>query len=185
MTHTKRHRHQSRITEYTRINTTINNIPPCGDSITDRTDTDAIIRIAYQNVRGVYTRDHTHSEIEAMQDLGIDIMGMSETNCPWTTKTRTEYDLLMREVFKTSRTIHTSAPTPTQRDYQPGGNLLTINGRTTGRINMSGVDAWGRFCWYRFEAGGTKVFFLSAHTGYAIPSLTTRALSRYTNNNTH
>jgi len=151
MKQTSKHRHQTRIHHYTKQHRTINNIPPSGDPIIDRTPSDSLLRIAYQNVRGVKTKDHTHAEIEAMQELGIDIMGMSETNCPWTVHSRTEYDLLMREVFCTSRTLYTSAPTTLSGDYQPGGNLLTINGRTTGRIGMSGTDPWGCFCWYQLR----------------------------------
>jgi len=78
-----------------------------------------------------------------MQDLGIDVMGMAETNCPWNVRSRAEYDLFMNEVFRTSRTVYASAPTATTGNYQPGGNLLTVNGRTTGRITMSGTDPWG------------------------------------------
>lgn len=36
-------------------------------------------------------------------------------------------------------------------NYQPGGNLLTVNGNVTSRIDGRGVDKWGRFCWYTFQ----------------------------------
>ena len=82
-----------------------------------------------------------------MHDLGIDIMGMSETNCPWTPTTKVEYDLFMKEVFGPTQTLYSSAPATSESNYQPGGTLLTVHGRTTGRIAASGTDPWGRFCW--------------------------------------
>ena len=33
-------------------------------------------------------------EIESLSDLDIDVMGMSETNKPWTLENKHEYDLI-------------------------------------------------------------------------------------------
>ena len=87
-------------------------------------------------------------EIAAMSDLDIDIMGMSETNKPWTTETKHEYDILMRSRFRQSQTIYSSAAAARNTRYQPGGNLLTVNGHTTGRISARGSDDLGRYCWF-------------------------------------
>ncbi len=86
-----------------------------------------------------------------MQDLGLDIMGMSERNCPWNNKTKTAYDLVMKEIVRVSRTIYSSAPASSDSTYQPGGTLLMINGHTTGRVSSHGTDPWGRYCWYRLR----------------------------------
>ena len=58
------------------------NLPPTGDELT--TKHRDIIRIAYQNIRGVTTTRGlcVPDEIEAMEDLDVDVMGMSETNRP-------------------------------------------------------------------------------------------------------
>lgn len=159
--HNRSHRQQLRISDFG-IRTT-DNIDPSGDPLILRQDDDTFLRIAYQNIRGV-SRGSDNTEIRTMLDLGIDIMGMSETNCPWNVKTKSEYDLLMRETFRMSRTLYTSAPTSTTGTYQPGGTLLTINGRTTGRMTLSGKDPWGRFCWYRLRGSRDEgVLIISAY----------------------
>lgn len=125
------------------------NIAPSGNPLPSRTDSNGIIRIAYQNVHGVHTKGFSiPTELEAIESLSIDIMGMSETNCPWTPKAQSKFNFMMNQRFKSSRTIYSSSPPITNATYQPGGNLLTITGHTTGRITDSGSDAWGRFCWY-------------------------------------
>ena len=87
-----------------------------------------------------------------MQDLHIDIMGMAETNRPWTDEQRALHDACMNKLFQGSRTIYTTAPNADHTaTYQPGGNLLTANGAITGRIDGHGTDKWGRFCWYSFK----------------------------------
>ena len=129
------------------------NLPPTGDAIPyDKGDN--TIRIAFQNIHGATTRPdfRTPPEITTMQDWSIDIMGMSETNCPWTTAQKSSYDYMMNTCFKPSRTLYTSAP-PSDHTflYLPGGNLLTINGRTTGRTVSHGSNHLGRFCWYTLQ----------------------------------
>jgi hypothetical protein len=74
------------------------NIPPSGDPIPTRDDSDGLIRIAYQNVHGVRTNGFCiPTELEAIESLNIDIMGMSETNCPWTPKAKNEYNFMMNQ----------------------------------------------------------------------------------------
>ena len=145
-THTRHH--QPRIDRNLH---TYDNITPSGDHLIPRTDTDTYIRIGYQNIHGTSRETHIPSEITAMQELGLDLMGMSETNRPWNAKNKTEYNLVMKEMFRVSRTIYSSAPASSDSNYQPGGTLLTINGHTTGRVSSHGTDPWGRFCWYRLR----------------------------------
>ena len=105
-------------------NTRYDNIEPSGDILREREDNEDYIRIAFQNIRGITRCNGIPTEIDAMTELGIDIMGMSEANCPWTTKTRSEYDLTMKEVFGPTRTLYSSAPASSDSNYQPGGTLL-------------------------------------------------------------
>lgn len=123
---------------------------PSGDVLPEKPMESTYIRIGYQNIHGITWKEGLPTEIEAMEDLGVDIMGMTETNCPWTPQSKAEYDVHMKQVFGTSRTLYGSAPGGTG-NYQPGGTLLTINGHTTGRIAQSGTDPWGRFCWYQLR----------------------------------
>lgn len=147
------------------------NLENSGDPITPRTDTDGIIRIAYQNIHGTTTSGfNIPTELEAMESLGIDIMGMSETNCPWTAKTKSKYDLMMNQRFTSSRTFNSSAPPTTQSCYQPGGNLLTITGHTTGHITTHGSDPWGRFCWSRLQGSRDEgILLVTAYRVFRMP----------------
>jgi hypothetical protein len=99
-THTRHH--QPRIDRNLH---TYDNITPSGDHLIPRTTTDTYIRIGYQNIHGTSRETHIPSEITAIQELGLDLMGMSETNRPWTAKNKTEYNLVMKEIFRVSRTI--------------------------------------------------------------------------------
>lgn len=142
---------QMNINYYNTGTTRYENIEPSGDALREREESDTYIRIAFQNIRGVTRNEDVPSEIDAMHELGIDIMGMSETNCPWTPTSRVEYDLVMKEIFGPNRTVYSSAPAHTDSTYQPGGTLLTTHGRTTGRIAKTGTDPWGRFCWMQLR----------------------------------
>jgi hypothetical protein len=108
------------------------NLLPSGNPLSLKRE--GILRLAYQNVRGVSdTRGLSFPmEIAAMEELQVDIMGMSETNRPWMPHHRYAYDTMMQLRFRSSRTIYTSAPSHDHsQKYQPGGNLLTINRPTT------------------------------------------------------
>lgn len=140
---------QQKLTQHT--SHTVNlipNIEPAGDPLSPRPGN--AIRFAYQNIRGISERGLTlPDEIAALDSLQIDLMGMSETNRPWHPDQRDTYDAMMTHHFRQSRTVFTAAPSSDRTStYQPGGNLLTINGRTTGRIVSTGSDRLGRFCWF-------------------------------------
>ena len=144
-------RRQSRLSSYMSTpSRSFANLLPCGDTLISKSLTSKFIRFAYQNIRGATLGKgfDLPVEITAMSDLDIDIMGMSETNKPWTSQSKHEYDILMRTRFRQSQTIYSSAPAPRLSRYQPGGNLLTINGQSTGRISARGCDDMGRFCWF-------------------------------------
>ena len=145
------HRHQTTLTSNPTSFTqrAIPNLTPAGDPL--RTKPESTIRLAYQNIHGAADARGLAipDEIDAMESLDVDIMGMSETNRPWTTEQRSTYEHMMNTRFQSSRTIFTAAPSHDRTlRYQPGGNLLTINGHTTGRIVSHGTDPLGRFCWY-------------------------------------
>jgi hypothetical protein len=139
--------HQAHLHEYT--STQIPNLPPAGDQFPS-TREEGILRFAFQNIHGttLHSGIQVAPEIDALLDWDITVMGMSETNRPWTPKQKSVYDYMMDSCFSSSRTIYTSAAPPDHTfTYLPGGNLLTINGHTTGRICERGSDSLGRFCW--------------------------------------
>lgn len=139
--------HQTLLHEYTTTQTP--NLPPAGDSIPTARE-DGILRFAFQNIHGatLHSGIQVAPEIDTLLDWDINIMGMSETNRPWTPQQKSVYDYMMDSCFSSSRTIYTSAAPPDHTfKHLQGGNLLTINGHTTGRICERGSDSLGRFCW--------------------------------------
>jgi hypothetical protein len=126
------------------------NLEATGDPLPEKSDT--TIRFAFQNVHGL-TNTHGLSlpdEIEAIDEYNIDVIGMAETNRPWTLSQRSTHDSFMQLRFKSSRTLYSAAPPISHDDtYQPGGILLSITGHNTGRIVTSGSDPMGRFAWQK------------------------------------
>ena len=110
----------------------IKNIEAVGDTILPKQN--ATLRIAFQNIHGT-TDLHGYevpSEIEAIDELEIDIMGMAETNRPWSLQQKASYDAYMNKCFRSSKMMYTAAPAMGYDiQYQPGGNLLTANGEIT------------------------------------------------------
>ena len=142
---TQTRHYQTKYPSFIDQNTTTPNLPPTGDEIPQVVETDTI-RFAFQNIHGVKAAGGltVSPEIEAMSEWNVSIMGMAETNRPWTAQQKSEYDFMMASHFFSSRTLYTAAPTHDHdQKYLPGGNLLTINGPTTGRIyghcSISGV----------------------------------------------
>ena len=130
---------------------TIKNIEASGDTLEAKQN--GVIRIAFQNIHG--TSDlrglAVPAEIEAIEELEIDIMGMAETNKPWTNQDKSLHDAFLNRRLKSARTLYTAAPPQSHSvKYQPGGNLLTANGEITARIDGRGTDKMGRFCWFTF-----------------------------------
>jgi hypothetical protein len=147
---TQTRHYQTKYPSFIDQNTTTPNLPPTGDEIPQVVEIDTI-RFAFQNIHGVKAAGGltVSPEIEAMSEWNVSIMGMAETNRPWTAQQKSEYDFMMASHFFLSRTLYTAAPTHDHdQKYLPGGNLLTINGPTMGRIYDHGSDKMGRFCWY-------------------------------------
>ena len=100
----------------------IQNIEAVGDSILPKQK--STLRIAFQNIHGITDLRgyEVPSEVEAIKELEIDLMGMAETNRPWSLQQKAAYDAYMNKRFRSSRTMYTAAPA---RDYdlryQPGG----------------------------------------------------------------
>ena len=145
--------YQRRVTEaeFT-VQNTVKNIEASGDVLQPKEH--GILRIAFQNIHGTTDLQgwEVPSEIEAMEELEIDIMGMAETNRPWSKHQRSLYNAYMQSKFRSSKSNFTAAPATDHRvKYQPGGNLLTVTGEATARIDGQGSDHLGRFCWYKLR----------------------------------
>ena len=126
------------------------NIEPSGDPLQPRAEDDGIFRLGYQNIHGTTLGQGLEiaEEIDVMRELGVDVQGMSKINKPWSPNNKWQYNMMMDMVFDSSFSVFSSAESTHDCNYQPGGNLLTINGHNTGRKEDSGSDKWGRFCWF-------------------------------------
>lgn len=131
---------------------TAKNIEATGDVLQSKEH--GTLRIAFQNIHGTTDLQgwEVPSEIEAMEELEIDIMGMAETNRPWSKHQRSLHNAYMQKRFRASRSNFTAAPNADHWvKYQPGGNLLTVTGEATACIDGQGSYNLGRFCWYKLR----------------------------------
>ena len=145
---------------------TYNNIDPAGDLLIARQENDGIERFAFHNIHGTNLGKgfQVATEIESIIELGINVMGMTEINKPWSAGNKWEYDLMMDTTFGHSRTAYAAAPASYDTDYQPGGSLLTVNGNATGRVKEQGQDKWGRFAWFTMRGGRDEgILVISAY----------------------
>ncbi|KAL7533908.1 hypothetical protein ACHAXR_007538, partial [Thalassiosira sp. AJA248-18] len=131
------------------------NIPAAGDPMVERREGDNTFRMGYHNINGTTLGQglEVTEEIETMDQLGINLQGMSEINKPWDANNKWQYNMQMNLVFQQSHTIFSAAEAVHDRKYQPGGNLMTIIGSNAGRVVESDVDKWGRFCWMTLRGG--------------------------------
>ena len=97
-------RYQTRLTDTVGITPIeIPNLPPAGDEFPQEIE-ENILRFAFQNIHGISNARglEIHPEIEMMSEWNISVMGMSETNRPWTARQKSEYDFMMRTHFNSS-----------------------------------------------------------------------------------
>lgn len=131
------------------------NIPPAGDTLKTRIEDDGIFRIGYHNIHTTTMGEgfEVAHEIDTIDELGVDMQGMSEINRPWTPGNKSQYEMMMEMMFNQSHTIYSSGEATHDKKFTSGGNLLNINGHNTGRRITSGTDKWGRFCWTTLRGG--------------------------------
>ena len=70
-----------------------------------------VVRLAVHNTHGFHT-DRTRKgaeEIDAMETLGIDLLGLTETNVNWKNKLKNEVAAWVRIAFGTGSTVMASA----------------------------------------------------------------------------
>ena len=99
------------------------NLEPQGDPLQERYEGDGLSRFGFQNVRGTNMGKglETAEEMEAMDRIGTEVQGYTETNKPWTPGNRWKYTHMMGLRFKGSRTYFASAASRYDKTYQPGG----------------------------------------------------------------
>ena len=129
---------------------TYTNIAPISNPMIPRKEGDVICRQRFQNIRGTNDNNFeaTH-EIEAIDEPGANIPGYQETNKPWPSANKNEYDMFMEEKFRQIRTVYSSPPAEHGYKHQPGGCLLTINGDLVGALQEQGSSRMGQYIAWR------------------------------------
>ncbi len=119
-------------------------IPAYGGDISSKSD--GAFRIGTQNINGLHIESvYTGSEeIDAMENLGIDILGLSEINTKLSSESRTKLNAMMTLQFGHGITTVSSSK---DRDegYLPGGTAMLARGRVAGRVTKRVGDDLGRY----------------------------------------
>jgi hypothetical protein len=163
------------------------NLEAVGDLLPDKPETS--IRFAFQNINGL-SRPRQRglalpSEVEAIDEYHIDVIGMAETHRPWTPQNRSTHDVYMQMRFHACRTNYSAAPPIShQETYQPGGTLLSVTGHNTGRIASSGSDTMGQYCWYKLQGRRDEGVLAITAIACAKKQRTTQAHLQPSSNNT-
>ena len=118
-------------------------IPAFGASL--KTKKDGTFRLATQNanvtkVRSIYSGVE---EIDAMDTLGIDALGITETNLNWSHESKMKLTAMICMQFGYGTPVTSAAASP-KLGYLPGGTAIIMWGRNTGRITKLISDKLGR-----------------------------------------
>ena len=79
-----------------------------------------------------------------METLGIDLLGLTETNVNWRNYINNQVTAWVRLAFGLGSTVIPSAPSDT-RHYLPGGVAMMERGQIEGRITRRVPDSLGRY----------------------------------------
>ena len=105
-----------------------------------------VVRLAVHNTNGFHS-DRARKgaeEIDAMETLGIDLLGLTETNVNWKNELKNEVAAWVRLAFGTGSTVMASAPS-NAKHYLPGGVAMMAKGKIEGRITRRVPDSLGRY----------------------------------------
>jgi hypothetical protein len=119
----------------------------------ERSKDDGTIRFGGNNINGTTVSQRGFEvsvDIDTTNTYKIDVMALQETLKPWSSPNIRLYNHQCKLMWPQGcRNAFSSAPhAHDDGDRQAGGTLLSINGKTKGRIIESGSDPWGRFCWF-------------------------------------
>jgi hypothetical protein len=138
-------------------------ISPYGSSIGDKNEN--VLRTALQNIRGISNNidNIALEEIDAMDNYGIDLLGMNEINIAMTLERRLQLASALQMRFAGSRTVSSSMK-PNASGYLPGGTTTIMQGSHSGRVYRRGSDHMGRFSWMALRGvDGTGIIVITAY----------------------
>lgn len=155
---------QTKLSDYFNHDPSTGNIPAFGSTIENKCSN--AFRVAFQNVNGMKLGStHTGAEeLDGMKTLGIDLLGLVETNLNWSHDQRTKLSALIKLAFNGAGRSITSSTVSTKEGYLPGGTAMIARGKVIGRCHKSGRDNLGRFTWMALRGrDGIGVLILTAY----------------------
>ena len=117
-------------------------IPAFGDKIEQKESN--VTRIAFQNIHGIKTTPEHSEEVQAMDELEIDIFGISEVNLNTTDTTKKLVNTILNQRFGRGN-IAMAVQSTDKTGYFPGGTSIITRGPAIGRIKKRIEDKMGRF----------------------------------------
>lgn len=87
------------------------------------------------------------TDIDTTNNYGIDVIALQKTLKPWKGPNICLYNQQCKHMWpQGSRHVFSSAPHKHgDSERQAGGTLLSMNGKSKGRVSSLGSDPWGRF----------------------------------------
>ena len=137
-----------------------------GDPLTDKPE--GTLRIGLQNPNGITLTDLVDvlPEVEAISRLELDITALPETKSSKNGRTREVLQRQLNMRVGSSMVVEASAPRIRSNDnnYQPGGVMLTLTGKVTGRVNTIYSDPMGRFTYAKLQGSRDEgILMISAY----------------------
>ncbi len=122
-------------------------------------------RVAVQNINGMKlgTIHLGAEEIDAMENLGIDLLGLVKTNIKWTIDVKATLDAMIRMQFGHGRSVTASGRTDSS-GYLPGGTAMVACGKVSGRVIKRVSDDLGRFTYMTLHSkDGRGIIVITAY----------------------
>ena len=90
----------------------IPNIEAAGDPLRMKVEGDGALRVGFQSIRRADTNKSlgVSLELDAMNELQVDIQGMAEANKPWNSRNKEMYQIQLDLVYNRATSIFASTP---------------------------------------------------------------------------
>lgn len=144
----------------------LNEIEAYGDLIGPKLE--GTVRIGYQNINGIKkSKDMIGvEELEAMREMNLDLVGLSETNYNWDPDARNLLHTAAGLRFNNTARCAMSSCRSKVEGYLPGGTATISQGKFSGRVMKRGSDSLGSFTWMAVR--GKKDIGVIAITAYRV-----------------
>ena len=144
--------------------------------------TDGIMRIGFQNARGIQRTPPAEDVMDAMDQHHISVMGVAEPNCTFDNDVEHTINAMLKLRYGCGKIVCSSAPS-SNTGYQPGGIMHIMQGKMLGRHLSSGSCPIGRYSWSTFRGSNDRIVCII--TGYRVCKSSTSPTKRSTANTAH